>query len=314
MQDNPIQATGLTKCFGPRTAVDDLSFEARRGETLGLLGPNGAGKSTTIRMLVGALKPDRGSIRINGQDDPTRSEVKRSLGYVPQEIALYDELTASENLAFFGRLHALSGRRLQERIGFALDFAGLADRSRDRVGTFSGGMKRRLNLVTGLLHEPKVLFLDEPTVGVDPQSRAHIFENIEALRTAGTTILYTTHAMEAAERLCDRVAIMDHGRILAQDDVATLLRTHGKRSEVVVDLRTMPDAATTARLREAFGAETGSVLVEAEAAKLRVRTEDAYATIFELRRFDLDVATMRVEHANLETVFLDLTGRRLRDA
>ncbi|MCB9881606.1 MAG: ABC transporter ATP-binding protein [Planctomycetes bacterium] len=299
---DPIIAKGLTKRFGDRVAVDDLSFSARAGETFGLLGPNGAGKSTTIRMLVGALKPDDGSIEIAGKTDPTRAEVKRALGYVPQEIALYDELSAEENLAFFARLHELKGKRLSDRIDFALDFAGLNDRRKDRVATFSGGMKRRLNLVTALMHEPRALFLDEPTVGVDPQSRAHIFENIETLRANGTTILYTTHEMEAAERLCDRIAILDHGRLMARDTVDALLQAHGTKTRVAIDLRQLPSQAVVETLP---GELTGTTL--------RIEADDPFVMIGELRRFELDVARIQVERANLETVFLDLTGRRLRD-
>lgn len=297
----PIVARNLVKKYGERIAVDDLSFSVHTGETLGFLGPNGAGKSTTIRMLVGASCPDSGSIEIDGRSDPTRADVKAALGYVPQDIALYDELTARENLEFFGRLQALSGSRLRERVDFALDFSGLASRQKDRVAAFSGGMKRRLNLVCALLHEPRVLFLDEPTVGVDPQSRAHIFANIEELARSGTTILYTTHSMEAAERLCDRVAIVDHGRILALDTVSSLLAQHGGRADVHVSLRTLP--ADTTKLPGTLDGQT-----------LTIETEDPFRTISMLGALELDVAEMKVRRSNLETVFLELTGRRLRDA
>jgi ABC-2 type transport system ATP-binding protein len=224
---NPLRASGLRKSFGDRLAVDGVSFEVGRGETLGLLGPNGAGKTTTIGMIVGALRPDAGRVTLDGQDDPTRPEIRRRVGVSPQALALYADLTGEENLSFFGSLYGLAGARLRERVAWALEFAGLADRRRDRVLGYSGGMQRRLNLVCGLLHDPPVILLDEPTVGVDPQSRNAIFESIERLRAEGRTIVYTTHYMEEAERLCDRVAIMDHGRILAVDTVEGLLRTHG---------------------------------------------------------------------------------------
>jgi ABC-2 type transport system ATP-binding protein len=232
-----VRVDSLRKRFGSVTAVDGVSFEIAAGETFGLLGPNGAGKTTTIGMIVGALGPDEGRVSVDGEDDPTRPALRRRIGVAPQALALYQELTAEENLAFFGSLYGLAGSSLRDRVEWALDFAGLADRRRGRVKTFSGGMQRRLNLVCGLLHDPPVILLDEPTVGVDPQSRNAIFESIERLKREGRTILYTTHYMEEAERLCDRVAIMDQGRILALDTVEGLLRAHGAppREIVVID-------------------------------------------------------------------------------
>lgn len=300
-REAPISAEDLVKRYGARLAVDSLSFSVTKGETLGFLGPNGAGKSTTIRMLVGASTPDGGSIRIAGESDPTRPAVKRRLGYVMQDLALYDELSARENLEFFARLQGLERGRRKLRVDFALDFAGLGDRGNDRVGSFSGGMKRRLNLVAALLHEPDVLFLDEPTVGVDPQSRAHIFANIEALEADGTTILYTTHSMEAAERLCDRVAIVDHGRILALDSVEALLREHGGNSSIVLQLRNIPDNAESL---------PGSL----DGKTLTVESKDPFATLAELNALALDPMEIQVKRPSLEGAFLELTGRSLRDA
>ncbi|HEX7078270.1 MAG TPA: ABC transporter ATP-binding protein [Candidatus Eisenbacteria bacterium] len=195
-----IQVNDLRKSYGDLVAVDGVSFAVEAGETFGLLGPNGAGKSTTIGMIVGSLRPDTGTVTVDGEADPTRPAIRRKIGVTPQSLALYAELTAEENLAFFGRLYGLSGDRLKHRVEWALAFAGLTDRRRDRVAAFSGGMQRRLNLVCGLLHEPPVILLDEPSVGVDPQSRNLLFENIEALKREGRTILYTTHYMEEAER------------------------------------------------------------------------------------------------------------------
>lgn len=298
-----IRTQDLRKSFDARVAVDDLSFEVHAGETFGLLGPNGAGKSTTIRMLVGAMPPDSGAIEIAGQSDPARTEVKRSLGYVPQEIALYDELSARENLEFFGRLQGLGGRKLRDRVGFALDFAGLESRAKDLVGTFSGGMKRRLNLACALLHEPRVLFLDEPTVGVDPQSRAHIFANIESLAANGTTMLYTTHAMDAAERLCDRIAIVDHGKILSCGRVDELLEQHGTQSEVRVELASELSGAEALRDLQA----------EIDGRTLTVRTRDPMAFLAKLAARKLEVTKLELRRSNLEDVFLALTGRSLRD-
>jgi ABC-2 type transport system ATP-binding protein len=232
---NSIEVRSLQKSYGPLRAVDGLSFEVRAGECFGLLGPNGAGKTTTIHCLVGALRPDAGEIRIDGEIDPTRTDVRRRIGVAPQSLAIYEGLTADENLAFFGGLYGLAGSRLRERIEYALEFSGLGPRRRDRVGTFSGGMQRRLNLVCGILHDPPVILLDEPTVGVDPQSRNQIFESIESLKRLGRTILYTTHYMEEAERLCDRVAIVDQGKILALDGVGELLRRYDAVPAVAVE-------------------------------------------------------------------------------
>jgi ABC-2 type transport system ATP-binding protein len=235
-----LQIRNLRKSYGPLVAVDGVSFDVRPGECFGLLGPNGAGKTTTIHCIVGALRPDQGEVLIGGESDPTRASVRARIGVAPQSLALYEGLTAQENLAFFGSLFGLAGARLRERVEAALEFSGLTPRRNDRVATYSGGMQRRLNLVCGTLHEPTVILLDEPTVGVDPQSRNQIFENIEALKRMGRTILYTTHYMEEAQRLCDRVAIMDRGKVLAMDTVDSLLRAHGVAPLVEVETPARP--------------------------------------------------------------------------
>jgi linearmycin/streptolysin S transport system ATP-binding protein len=208
----------LRKSFGRIVAVDDVSFTLERGQLVGLLGPNGAGKTTTVSLIAGLLAPDNGEVlvggeRLNGDADPK----KRRIGLVPQDIALYDELSARANLRFFGALYSLSGAALEKAIASAMALVGLADRLNDRVATYSGGMKRRLNLAAGLLHDPDVLLLDEPTVGVDPQSRNAIFENLETLKRRGKALLYTTHYMEEVERLADRIVVMDHGKVIAED-------------------------------------------------------------------------------------------------
>jgi ABC-2 type transport system ATP-binding protein len=217
----------LRKAFGTNVAVNGVSFAVERGQLLGLLGPNGAGKTTTVSMIAGLATPDRGSITIggatlSGDTDPA----KRRIGLVPQDIALYDELSARSNLQLFGALYGLSSGALNESIDRTLELVGLADRAADKVKTFSGGMKRRLNLAAGLLHDPDILLLDEPTVGVDPQSRNAIFDNLEQLKASGKALLYTTHYMEEAERLADRIVVMDRGRVLA-DDTLTGLRARG---------------------------------------------------------------------------------------
>jgi ABC-2 type transport system ATP-binding protein len=277
----------MRKAYGANVAVDGVSFEVARGECFGLLGPNGAGKSTTINALVGAIVPDAGEVRIEGAD-PAVAATRRRIGVAPQSLALYEELTGEENLALFARLHGLAGAALAARVDAALDFAGLAERRGDRVGTYSGGMKRRLNLACAMVHDPPVLLLDEPTVGVDPQSRNHIFDSIERLQRDGRTIVYTTHYMEEAERLCDRVAIVDHGKLLALDTVDALVAAHGGRSVVEVEF--------------------------ADAPPRRVETDRPPETVAELARSGAAFTAIRVERPDLETVFLALTGRRLRDA
>jgi ABC-2 type transport system ATP-binding protein len=224
-----LEVLGLRYAYGDRQAVRDVSFEIREGEIFGLLGPNGAGKTTTISCAAGLLGNWQGEIRVRGQPfRPARSLAdRRRLGVVPQELAIYEGLTGRENLKFFGRISGLSGARLDEAVTKALELAGLVDRADDRVDGYSGGMKRRLNLAAGDLHEPEMLALDEPTVGVDPQSRNHIFEALERLRRSGRTILYTTHYMEEAERLCDRVAIMNEGALVAIGTPAELAQRAG---------------------------------------------------------------------------------------
>lgn len=294
-----IRVEGLRKSYGNLLAVDGVTFDVRPGETFGLLGPNGAGKTTTIGMIAGTLRPDSGTVRVDGQEDPTRSAVRRLVGVAPQALALYSELTGEENLAFFGRLYGLSGRHLQERVEWALAFAGLADRRKHRVETYSGGMQRRLNLVCGLLHDPPVVVLDEPTAGVDPQSRNLIFENIDELKLQGRTILYTTHYMEEAERLCDRVAIMDHGKILALDTVNALTRAHGGLSTVEIEFAERP------RSLEGLGGTW-------DKGRWRVLTDRPVEILSQAGAAGA-MANVSIRRANLEAVFLQLTGRSLRD-
>ena len=282
-------------------AVDGLSFEVAKGETLGLLGPNGAGKSTTIHALTGLILPDSGSVALDGREDPTQPDVRRCLGLAPQALALYMELSADENVAFFGRLNGLSGAKLKSRVDAVLEIAGLSDRRGDLVGTFSGGMQRRLNLACALVHDPSVLLLDEPTTGVDPQSRNHLFETIERLASEGRTILYTTHYMEEAERLCDRVAIVDHGKLLALDTVDALVRQFGGPSRVEAELAEPPSD---------LAALPGIV----EGGVLRFESKQPLEDAARLMASGLKTRSLRIREADLESVFLHLTGRSLRDA
>jgi ABC-2 type transport system ATP-binding protein len=297
-----VRAEGLRKAFGATLAVDGVSLDIRRGEIFGLLGPNGAGKSTTIGMLSGLLLPDAGRVAIAG-GDPSLPESRRQLGVAPQALAIYPELTAEENLRFFGELYGLGGARRRERVAWALELAGLSERRGERVANYSGGMQRRLNLACALVHDPEVLFLDEPTVGVDPQSRNAIFEQIGALRAAAKTVLYTTHYMEEAQRLCDRVAIVDHGRILALGTVGELIAAHGGKSVLRVELgERPPDGVDPTGM--------GGVI---DGVKLRLDTDRPHEAIARLFASGSRVDRLELEPADLESVFLNLTGRRLRD-
>lgn len=295
-----IQVHSISKRFGTLQAVDEVSFEIGAGEAFALLGPNGAGKSTTIHMLGGLLEPDHGSVTFGAAGSPRDPEVRRRLGVAPQGLAIYDELTGEENLRVFGSLYGLTGARLRERIDWCLEFAQLEDRRKDRAGQYSGGMQRRLNLACALVHGPELLICDEPTVGVDPQSRNLIFESLEELQRAGTALLYTTHYMEEAQRLCERVAIMDHGKLLAIDTVEGLIRSHGGGSLVLAELDSPPPPE--ARL-------PGSL----EGTCLRVDTDRPFEVVAELGRTGVGIRELRVERPDLERVFLELTGRSLRD-
>jgi len=295
-----IRVDHLTVSFGSLVAVNDVTFDVRRGETIGLLGPNGAGKSTTISIIVGAIVAGSGKVEIDGRDIRHGAAVRRLIGIAPQSLALYEVLSAERNLMFFGSLYGLSGRQLKQRVDWALCFAQLQDRRRDLVKTFSGGMKRRLNLACALVHEPQILLLDEPTVGVDPQSRNHIFECIEQLKDQGRTVIYTTHYMEEAQRLCDRIAIMDHGKLLALDTLDALLNEYGAVAVVTAELVKPPDDASV----------LPGVLDELH---LRFESAKPFEEVSRLAMSGVTFATLNVARPDLESVFLSLTGRSLRD-
>jgi ABC-2 type transport system ATP-binding protein len=309
-----LVAEDLHKRYGAISAVAGVSLEATPGTILGLLGPNGAGKSTTIGMLAGLVRPDRGTVRIDGAPlSGDADPAKRQLGLVPQELALIEELPARVNLEIFGALYGLSGRVLRERCDAALELTSLAERALDLPREFSGGMKRRLNIACALLHRPAVLLLDEPTVGVDPQSRNAIFETLETLRAAGHTLLYTTHYMEEVERLCDRVVIIDHGRVLAADTIARLLAAAPAASSLTLEYDPPPDAAACA----AVAALAGVRAVALDGGILTVTNADIGASaprVLELLATrGLSCRRLASRSANLEDVFLSLTGRSLRD-
>jgi len=308
-----IQIDRLRKCYDTLVAVDDVSFDVRDGEIFGLLGPNGAGKTTTISMICGVLQPDGGRVLIDDRNiwiEPKK--VKMHLGVVPQEIAVYEDLTARDNLSFWGSLYALSGPELTHRIDETLSRVGLAERAGDKVSTFSGGMKRRLNLCMGLLHRPKFLLLDEPTVGIDPQARLNIIEVIREVAAAGTTVLYTTHYMDEAEQLCDRIAIIDHGRILALGTLAELTRRAGEAE--VLRLTGPFDDET---LRDRLAAIPGSRILRIGGGSAVLAVEsDGPGLLGILPRLldaDLGIEDVSIQRPNLQNVFIALTGRDLRD-
>lgn len=303
-----IRVTHLRKTYGPVTAVDDLSFEVRPNETFGLLGPNGAGKTTTIHMIVGLLRPDSGQIAVGGISDPTRPEVRRSIGIAPQILSLYGDMTVRENLMFFGRLYGMHGRRLRGRVRAVLERGALTERAGSLVKTLSGGMQRRLQLACAMLHEPQVLLLDEPTVGIDPQARHHIFQDIRELKSQGRTVLLTTHYMEEAQQLCDRIAIMDHGRILVMDSVESLIQAHAGKVMVRAEL----EEASPRDLRGSIASAAASGW-HMDNGHLRFETDDPLEAIRRLTESGLAVRSIAIDQPSLETVFLELTGRSLRD-
>jgi ABC-2 type transport system ATP-binding protein len=308
-----IQIERLRKCYDSLVAVDDISFNVHDGEIFGLLGPNGAGKTTTINIICGVLQPDGGKVLVDDCDiwiEPKK--VKRRLGVVPQEIAVYEDLTARDNLRFWGSLYGLSGSELSDRINEELSRVGLAERAGDKVKTFSGGMKRRLNLCMGLLHQPKFLLLDEPTVGIDPQARLNILEVIREAADAGTTVLYTTHYMDEAEQLCDRIAIIDHGKILAIGTLAELTKLAGE-AEVLRLTGPFDDESLRTRLAAIPG--TRILRVGEGTAVLAIET-DGPGLLDVLPRVldsELGVEDVSIQRPNLQSVFITLTGRELRD-
>ncbi len=306
-----LQANQLTKTYGDRTVVAGVSLHVTAGEIIGLLGPNGAGKTTTISMLCGLTPADSGTVVIDGKsmhDDINAA--KRRIGLVPQDIALYETLSAIRNLETFGALYGLRGGELKKRAGDALEMVGLADRAGDKPATFSGGMKRRLNIACALVHDPDILLLDEPTVGIDPQSRNAIFDNLESLKARGKALIYTTHYMEEVERLCDRVVIMDHGRVIASDTLAGLYRQLPAAQSLTVELEGTVNVTALSR-------EAGVKNVQQQNGRLIVGMDDLAATSAPVLAW-LAARGHRVNHiasdrANLESLFLNLTGRQLRD-
>jgi linearmycin/streptolysin S transport system ATP-binding protein len=303
----------LRRTFSNVVAVDGVGFALAPGETYGLLGPNGAGKTTTISMIAGLLEPDAGEVRVGGRAITTHTiGAKSDIGYVPQDLAIYPDLSARENLLFFARLYGMPTTEAKRRIADVLELTGLAERANDRTKTYSGGMKRRLNIGVGLLHRPKLLILDEPTVGVDPQSRNAILESVAALSDGGMSVLYTTHYMEEAERLCDRVGIIDHGRIVAEGTRRELVGLVGERDRV-----TLAAAGDLPKVAVGLLGAAGVREATATADAIHLVVEDARThlpTILQrAATAGASVRSVEVTEPDLEAVFLHLTGRALRD-
>ena len=308
-----IQAKSLDKRFEEIHAVKDVSFDVTRGEIFSLLGPNGAGKTTIISMLSCLLKPDQGDASVMGHSIISDQHgVKSSIGVVPQEIALYEDLSARENLDFWGKMYGLRGVALKERVDEVLELIGLADRQKGRIEKFSGGMKRRVNIGVALLHTPDVIIMDEPTVGIDPQSRRHILDGVIELNQQGVTVLYTTHYMEEAQELSDHIAIMDHGEVIANGTHAELVEIVGEQDRIDLKLDTESDGLLD-RWREIDGisqvsAEDGAVCVLVDDSNL------VLPALFEIANAEsVRITSVEIQEPNLETVFLHLTGRALRD-
>ncbi len=306
-----LEVLNLHKRFGATIALNGVSFQVAEGEIFGLLGPNGAGKTTLLSIVSCLLEASAGETRIHGRPvSMADKELRRHIGIVPQELALYDELSARENIIFFGRLYGLRGKELDQRVQGVLAAVGLEDPAERRVATFSGGMKRRLNLGAALVHQPQLLLMDEPTTGVDPQSRNHIFEEIRRLNRAGTTVVYTSHYMEEVQALCPRVGILDHGRLIACDEVPQLLR----KQDGVIRFRV---PRVTSDLRARVRQIPDSRLVETDSRPLEIVCRDVKTTLAQLltvlAELKIETISLETEEPNLEQVFLGLTGSALRD-
>jgi ABC-2 type transport system ATP-binding protein len=314
MSQTLLSVNNLHKSFGNRKVVSAVSFRLTKGQTLGLLGPNGAGKSTTVSMICGLLKPDQGEVRIDGQPVAQgNNAAKQMMGLVPQDLALYEDLSARENLRIFGALYGLRGAMLTERCAQVLDLVQLGDRLTDKPATFSGGMKRRLNIAAALMHNPQLLILDEPTVGIDPQSRNAIFDSLEALKRQGCSLIYTSHYMEEVERLADHIVIIDHGQVIANESPATLY----ERLPAHAALRVTPNQPLPEQTLHLLRQQTGvaEVTMDGEDLLIGLRAaEQAQGVMVWLTQQGCHATQFSTARTSLEAIFLTLTGRSLRDA
>lgn len=306
---NAIEIASLGKAYSGKPALKEISFEVREGICFGLLGPNGAGKSTTMKILSGLLDPDRGNVRVLGRDiRKSEAQIREKVGYVPQSITLYEKLSAYDNLQFFGEMYGVRGGELKRRIADVLEQVGLSDRAKDAVSSFSGGMKRRVNIAAALLHRPRLIIMDEPTVGIDPQSRNHIFEMIRKLQQDGVTVLYSTHYMEEVETLCDDLAIIDHGEVIAQGGLNEVLDRFGTQA-VYLELHHEDGVAPPAPV--GFGQPEKQDKGWIVRTPSPLETIGAWASACKDR--SLKVKQLEIVRPSLETVFLSLTGTTLRD-
>lgn len=307
-----IKIDHLTKTFDSIKAVDDISLEIEKGEIFGFLGPNGAGKTTTISMISGLLKPDSGKIYVDSMDlESNLRKIKKIMGVVPQDMAFYEELSAKENLLFWGRLQGVSRKNLEDRIQSYLEVTGLLGREKEPLKKYSGGMKRRINLVIGLIHQPKLLLLDEPTIGIDVQTKLNIFKLIKEASSRGTTILYTTHNLMEAEELCHRIAIMDNGKILALGTLEELIQIVGEKDIIIISGRFSVDQGRkiTSLFKEAtvLSLKEGKIILSLEASKkMPLLLEEFF-------RQGISIDDVSIKQPNLESVFLKLTGKELRE-
>ena len=311
-----LAVDNLVKKYGDLTAVDLLSFDVEAGEAFGLLGPNGAGKSTTMMMICGLLAADYGEVRLEGRRlDRTHPESRQRMGVVPQDLAIYPDLTARENLMFFGSLYHLSGSKLRRKVDEVLEQVGLTARADDFTDTFSGGMKRRLNFAAAVMHEPVLLILDEPTVGVDPQSRAHLIDCIRSLQQSGTAIIYASHYMEEVQVVCTRAAIIDHGKLLACDTIPQLLKQIPFEVELRLGQSRVPESlslGTSARIELDGDEAVVRFSTQDQSCELALN-RDVTNILTTLERHSINVRSIRTHEPNLERLFLKLTGHRLRD-
>ncbi|MGX7130996.1 MULTISPECIES: ABC transporter ATP-binding protein [Enterococcus] len=308
-----VEINQLTKKFGSQVAVDEVSFSVDKGTILGLLGPNGAGKSTTINMITGLLKKTAGEIKLFGKEASEKNrDLRKKIGVVPQELAIYHDLSAEENVRYFGGLYGLRGQKLKDATEKALKAVGLWERKKDKSATFSGGMQRRLNIAMAIVHEPEFVIMDEPTVGIDTQSRNYILETIEKMRAEGKTLIYTSHYMEEVERLADTIVVIDHGKVIATGTEAELVNLVTDQKNITITVAN-PQAVNLAEIEEQSGVIQASLQEQQLVVTVSVESNALNRLLMQLIKQGVEVDSVDQQRIDLETVFLNLTGRNLRD-